>query len=179
MEGDIAELPTACHIDYIEQRELNYHGMSVQYKDAADALVEHVENRRFSKHPEFLLFPIAYLYRHSLELMLKSLVETISESGSIEMPNLAKSHNLATLWNLIKPELINRWPSGNVKILNNVEGLLNDFQKIDKSGQSLRYHKTKEGKGVTEKLPRIIRLELMKDAFSEIYNLLEGCSYDF
>lgn len=90
--------------------------MSRQYRDAADALVEHVEKGRLGMHPEFVLFPVAYLYRHSLELMLKSLVEIISDSGAIQKQDLTKNHGLIRLWQIIKPELIKRWPIKGVTI---------------------------------------------------------------
>ena len=179
MEGDSSAIRSACQIDWIDMAGFHYGAMSRQYRDAADALVEHVEKGRLGKHPEFVLFPVAYLYRHSLELMLKSLVEIISDSGAIQKQDLTKNHGLIRLWQTIKPELIKRWPNADRKPLNNVESLLNDFHKIDKTGQSLRYHVTKEGKDTRESLPRIIRLDLMKSAFGEMYALLDGCGYGF
>lgn len=179
MEGNTSDIRSACQIDWIDMSGFTYDTMSHQYKDAADALVEHVANDRLGKHPEFVFFPIAYLYRHSLELMLKSRVEIIADSGAIEKTDLTKHHNLIHLWEIIKPELIKRWPNADRKPLNNVEALLQDFQKIDKAGQSLRYHLTKEGRDTREKLPQIIRLDLMKSAFAEIYALLDSCACGF
>ena len=179
MEGDASDIRSACQIEWIDMVGFHYDAMSCQYRDAADALVKHVENGELGKHPEFVLFPVVYLYRHSLELKLKALLEIIADSGAIEQTDLTNTHGLVKLWQIIKPKLIERWPDADKKPLNNVEALLTDFHKIDKTGQSLRYHITKDGADTREKLPRIIRLDLMKSAFAEMYSLLDGCGYDF
>jgi len=180
MEGSSKDSYTKCFTDHAG---FGYAGVSLYYKEAADIIVKAKEMGIDRCYPDGLFMPVVYLYRHSLELKLKSLLNQIIIYGYIEKvqedDKILGGHNIIKLWNRIKPALIEQEPKVDKKSLNNVEFLLSDFHKVDKSGQALRYSTLKNGNDVKENYPKIIRLELIKKAFDEMYNLLEGCSIHF
>ncbi len=90
-----------------------------------------------------------------------------------------RGHGLIKLWDAIKPALVDQWPKADRKPLNNAEALIRDFHKIDKSGQSLRYSSTKNGNSVKKGFPKVVWLEMLQEAVSEMYNLLNGCEMHF
>ena len=49
-------------------------GLAEAFKDAGDAIVESAIRDRVRYLPTRLFLPIAYLYRHSMELQMKSMV---------------------------------------------------------------------------------------------------------
>src|SRR5690348_9222326 len=65
------------------------------YKEASDRLVRSVMED--SRHLDFVVFPIAFLYRQYLELSLKQLLR--ESSRLLDIPfTLPKHHRLETLW---------------------------------------------------------------------------------
>ncbi len=183
MEGVQSDSSTKCFIDHMGMPCFGPDYLSWQYKRAADLLVKAKQNGTDPYHPDGLFMPVGYLYRHALELKLKGLLESIiacdliAKEESIE--KLFSKHNIVKLWEAIKPILIDQWQDADRKPLANTEALLCEFHKIDKSGQSLRYSKEINGGDVRYKFPKILRLERLKEAFDEIYNLLDGCSMHF
>ena len=107
MKGESTDSKTKCFINHIGMCGFDYDCMSRQYKDAADALISHVEAGELGKHPEAVFFPIAYMYRHSLELKLKSLLTVMSKRNLFELPDLTK-HKLIPLWEL----MLDAWGRG-------------------------------------------------------------------
>ena len=74
----------------------NWYVYETGYKDAADSLIDSA----IHLGPNFMVYPIMFLYRHYLEIQLKSILLTFQEY--LEMPlklpekNL---HDLQHLWN--------------------------------------------------------------------------------
>ena len=141
------DLDTMCCTQFIG---LNYYGnnyLGDQYKRAADIIVASKQKGvtdTYYSSPEGLFMPVAYLYRHSLELKLKGLLEQIIECDLYEdVDKVLDKHNIIKIWQKIKPILKNQWPKADPKPLNNTEALITDFHKIDKSGQALDIQNSK------------------------------------
>lgn len=183
MEGAQFDSSTKCFIDHMGMSCFGPDYLSGQYKRAADILVKAKQDGADPYHPDGLFMPVGYLYRHALELKLKGLLERIIDCDLMDkeesIEKLLNRHDIVKLWDAIKPILIDQWPKADRKPLNNVEALLCEFHKIDKSGQSLRYSKVKNGGDVRDKFPKIVRLEMLQEAFDEMYSLLDGCSMHF
>jgi hypothetical protein len=66
------------------------------YKDAADILVDNITDNRSS--PDFLCYPIIFLYRHFLETLLKI---TIRYGYRLldRKKDFTATHNIVYLWN--------------------------------------------------------------------------------
>ena len=180
MEGSVADSSTKCFIDHMGLSVFGESYIADQYKRAADQLVEKQKEGGDPYHPDGLFMPIGYLYRHAIELKLKGLLGTIIQCNLAEDENDALGgHGLIKLWDAIKPALVDQWPKADRKPLNNAEALIRDFHKIDKSGQSLRYSSTKNWNNVKNGFPKVVRLEMLQEAVSEMYSLLEGCEMHF
>jgi len=176
MEGDHSDSPAKCFIDHIGMSDFNVGHLAWHYQRAADQLVDHLEQGRDLYNPDGLFMPVGYLYRHCLELKLKRLLSVLVSCGLTNAdPDILDGHDLGKLWRKIKPALREQWPKENPKSMNNVEALINDFIRIDKAGQSLRYATQKNGADVREKFPKIVRLDLLRDAFTGLYNFLDAC----
>jgi len=153
------------------------------FKKAGDYVIEHLKTGQVFGNPDNMFMPIAYLYRHSLELMLKHLVRLgiaarlIEESSDINC-DLGK-HNLYRLWSHACTAIENRWPNGDKKIISNTKALIDDFQRIDKSGQNLRYARDSQDRPTARKFPDSIELVEFRSAYEGVFNLLSGCSAEF
>lgn len=180
MDGPAADSSTKCFIDHMGLSEFGASYIADQYKRAADQLVEMQKQGGDLCHPDGLFMPIAYLYRHAIELKLKGLLDKIIQCGlAKDEDDALGGHGLIKLWDAIKPALVDQWPKADRKPLSNTEALIRDFHKIDKSGQSLRYSSTKNGNSVKEGFPKVVRLDMLQEAVSGMYNLLAGCETHF
>ena len=164
---------------------IKYHGCDAllpeAYKEAADIIISYIQDGKINVHPDMYFFPIAYLYRHGIELFLKKLIrhgiqlQTLREDKKLKKTMV--DHNLYPLWNKVRIVLEKVWPNGDKNDLKNVERLIQEFHNIDPSGQSLRYPKDKTGKLTTEQLPASVDLKLLRNTCDGLFNFFEDC-YD-
>ena len=111
---------------------LKYHSCNVPlpkaYKEATDIILSYIEDGKIVRHPDIYFFPIAYLYRHGIELCLKELVQygirlrILQEDEKLE--KLMGDHKLYPLWNMVRIVLEKIWPNGDKNDLKNVERLI-------------------------------------------------------
>jgi hypothetical protein len=158
--------------------------LSQQFKRAADTIIEHLSTGLAGGgHADGLFAPVAYLYRHSLELELKYLVSLAIEARMAEPDeSLIASlggHQLKPLWLFARAAIKRRWPESNPSSLENVELLIEDFTRVDRSGQSLRYSHDRKGQPTATGYPLDIDLCELKGAVEGVHNLLEGCATEF
>jgi len=175
MEGDESDSKTKCFTEHAYGFYADDSSISQQYLRCADMAIWAQENDPSQPHPDGLFMPIAYLYRHSIELALKSIIRTMHNAGRIsELPNL-DIHKIIPLWNVVRPVLIDTWPNEARSPVNNTQALLEDLQKIDKSGQNLRYTHEKSGNKTSDKFPKVVRLELLQQAMHEVHTFISSC----
>lgn len=177
MAGDKDDSKTKCFVDHAYGFHADDFGVSMHYLRCADMAIWAQENDPSLPHPDGLFMPIAYLYRHSIELALKSIIRTMYNAQRLsELPeDVLEQHVIIPLWNIVRPVLIETWPIEDRTPLNNTQALLESLQRIDKSGQNLRYSHQKNGNKTSDKYPKIIRLELFKQAVHEVYNFITSC----
>jgi len=175
--------PTLCDIKCLSRFDVDEGFLSEEFRLAADHVIEHLKTGQTFGHPDGLFMPIAYLYRHALELVLKHLVRLglaanlIEDSGEIRSD--LQRHSLHKLWCNARIAIEKRWPDGDKKIIHNTQALIDDFQRIDKSGQNLRYTRNPQGRSTLDKYPDSIELVEFQHAFEGVHNLLSGCSWEF
>lgn len=127
---------------------LNFeHDMTYCYVEgfvhAADLLFEHVA--KTSQSQDFLVYPIAFMYRHHIELCLKKVVEL---GDSLEGVSLIKkpNHLLEPLWERAKRIIVNadivEPKSADLK---SVEQFIKRFAEVDTPSTHFRYPKQKGG----------------------------------
>ena len=106
---------------------------AVGYKDAADLLVESLNERGRN---DALVFPIAFCYRQYLELQLKALAVAVREfSGEDVLP----IHDLHRLWQPLKSRLANELAENEQQPLEAVDECISEFARIDPKSTTFRY----------------------------------------
>jgi hypothetical protein len=147
------------------------------FKAAADLVVNAVPGATgedFPFFPDQYFFPVAYLYRHCLELQLKALLRTGFGLVSVN-DDLLGSHNLHQLWNKARELLEVRWSGAPKDPLDAAEQVILNFHRLDGSGQEFRYPRAKEGKKSLSKAPPVVSLDNLKDVVNGVYDFLSGC----
>src|SRR4051812_21456846 len=76
-----------------------WHIYALGYKEAADTLVSHVNDR--GRNQDTLVYPIVFLYRQYLELALKDLIREGRSLEDIAEP-FPRSHRIDELWRVCK-----------------------------------------------------------------------------
>lgn len=149
------------------------------FKTAAEMVIDTYESAPRNPYRDELFYPVANLYRHCLELKFKDLVRLGVARGffaKAEVRAILGRHNLLDLWEPVRRLLEDGWRGAPAGPLDGIESVVKQFHKADPDGQCLRYERTKSGKlNRQEKLPRFIRLSVLKRSMDGVYNLLDTC----
>ena len=114
----------------------SWHLVAWGYRQAADALVEHLTDRARMSEPACL--PIIFLYRHYVELSLKGMLLVLGElSAKLEKPS--HKHALVPLWDLLRTKL-----SAQVRIeddhwMQRAGSIIREFDSMDPKSFAFRY----------------------------------------
>jgi hypothetical protein len=156
---------------------------SEAFKLAAEMIINSHENAPRSPHHDELSFPVAYLYRHCLELKLKKItmigihLNILQRSDKI-LDLLNKKHGLAKLWTKAKAVINERWAGAEQESPKAVEAVINEFHQADPSGQAFRYCTDSNGKRFRhERLPDHISLATLRETMDAVCTFLDAC-YD-
>jgi hypothetical protein len=142
------------------------------YKEAADIIVDQVVETGLGM--DTLIYPVAFLYRHYLELRLKEIIihgqQLLDRSSGIQ-----HLHRIDVLWFSCRHILEEIWPEGSNSDLDAVEACIIEFCQVDQQSTSFRYPITKDG---SPTLPSVehINLRHLKSVLGRIASLLEGSS---
>jgi hypothetical protein len=149
------------------------------FKEAGDNIITQLSRKGNRRHPDMLFMPIAYLYRHSLELQLKQIIrlgidlEVVQDNEKLR--RALSRHNLHSLWNYVKKAVDGVDPgSSSTKDFSTTESIIQRFHSIDMSGQRLRYSKNLSGGKPSTDLPKFVELKHLKEVYEGLFNLLEG-----
>jgi hypothetical protein len=146
------------------------------YRMAAEKLVEQTYDGTLAIN--WLIFPIWYLYRHYLELRLKSLIWDGNAMAGVPREDLTKIHSLEGLWRKCRAS-IERWQSDCPgSDLDAVEKTLRQFNDKDNNSQAARY--TKDTLGKPSRLLGIeINLKTFAETVTKAANFLDAASDAF
>lgn len=160
------------------------------FQRAADMIVAAAQSDDLN--PDDLFFPVAYLYRHHLELMLKGLIRLGVRAGTIEAPADCQSepcptcghrkvrkdwqwwHNLHKLWNKAKQLIEEVWPDSPSGDLKAVEQVILEFHKLDRSGQAFRYALDKHGRPHLTGAPQLVDLNNLRSVVDRVSRFLDA-----
>ncbi len=166
-------------LHWLASRNVGDSFLAQSFKEAGDKIVKELSRGENLEQGEKFFLPVAYLYRHSLELKMKSIIrqglrlQLIKKDKKISA--VLRIHNLSQLWDAAKKIVRAYWPSGPQDELNAAEDIIAKFHEIDKSGQILRYSKDQSGKSTLGMLPDSVELTHLQDVFEAIFNFLDGC----
>jgi hypothetical protein len=145
----------------------------VGFQRAADMIVDTAQTDALN--PDDLFFPVAYLYRHHLELMLKELVRLGIGLGALDgCEKILGEHNLHKLWNNAKQLIKLVWPDSPDDDVKAAEHLILEFHKLDPTGQAFRYARGKNGSPHLQGVPERVGLDNLKAAVDALSRFLEA-----
>lgn len=151
----------------------NWDTYATGYKIAGDTLVQYVIDN--NRDQDFLVYPIAFLYRQYLELRLKELI-VVSSALLNKDDEFRKNHNLLSLWQLARPNIESVYPDDKNKIyLNMLEERIKELSDLDFKSDAFRYPKDQKGKDTLRGLLHI-NLKQLREVFQGISNVLDGAS---
>ena len=151
------------------------------FMDAADALMETYQ--AMTLYREAFFFPIAYLYRHGLELLLKDLVRIgvflqFFKQEDVEV--MLAGHPLAPLWNKARKLIEHRFPNSDPSPIKGTEAIINQFHQDDPSGQRLRYVLSKDGAWHDHfTLPKKVDVQNLREQMQGVHSFLTCCANSF
>lgn len=149
------------------------------FKLAAEMVIDRYEDDPESPYHDELLFPVAYLYRHCLEIKLKDLIRVgiaVKFFKRADVKDVLNDHNLAKLWTKVKKLVAHRWPNEDPTPLNAAEAIVNEFHQADPNGQVFRYDRDNGGRPHRyDKLPEFISLAKLRNTVDGVYTFLDTC----
>lgn len=146
---------------------------TIGFRLAADALIN--KARQDNTPPDLLFIPVAYLYRHYLELMLKDLVRMGVKGNSIVVTDKRLTqHDLERLWQSAREMIEAFWPASPSDDVNAVEQVIHEFHHFDPDGQALRYAHDKSGNANLSTVPAWIDLDSLQTTMKAVANFLEA-----
>lgn len=148
------------------------------FKEAAQLVIDKCEEEGERPANDILVFPVLYLYRHGIELNLKSIIGIgigLDFFKREDVQDDLQWHNLAKLWSHAKKLLLHRWSTSDPEPLKATEAVINELHQSDPNGQVFRYAADKDGRRHRyEKLPDHISLATLKKTMDGVFNFLEA-----
>jgi len=112
------------------------------YKNAADTIVASINESKRVYDP--LVFPVVFLYRHYLELILKGLIIKACKLFG-EKIDFKENHRIDDLWDSCCALIKRVSPGDSEEELRNIGNLINEFVKVDPFATAFRYPTDKKG----------------------------------
>ncbi len=145
------------------------------YKEAADIVVDRIMDGY--GHQDFLVYPVMFLYRQYLELMIKNLIRNSwSLLDEDENDDLGR-HDLRRYWRLCCKLLERVAPGDSTAELNYVGKLIDEFCDHDPQSFAFRYPETKPDKKTSERARTLqaldsINLRNVREVLANVAGLL-------
>ncbi len=120
----------ACIDPYVDMTRLARY-----YKDAGDELAAVVQANNAKL--DCLIYPVTYLYRMHVELLLKMIVHAgrrVSDSAGFE-----RSHDLGKLWSEAKGHALAHLPDEPPEWVRDIDRVLQEFMTVDPGSTTFRY----------------------------------------
>lgn len=150
--------------------------MAESFQAAADLIADN--RTQVSPRGDAAFWPVAYLYRHAHELLLKVLLPKASNLAGAELSNNARkvllSHDLNGLWNRTRRCISEIWTEGNEKSFEKVDSTINDLHAIDPLGDAFRYPTARDGNEHLLDLPFGTSIDHFCNSAAESFNCLSG-----
>lgn len=140
------------------------------YKDAADALVEALAERKASL--DSVVYPLVFLYRQAIELQLK-LILPLARRLAGKAPVDDHKHFLPPLWNELHLLLKQLDPPGDDQDLKALGALIQQLDQVDPASFAFRYHKDKQGQVSLPALSHI-NVRHLAEVMDSVFLLLGG-----
>jgi hypothetical protein len=126
-------------VGWVQSRK-DFFGYVEGYRRAAVTLFESLEHTRQS--PEYMVWPLAFLWRHFIELSLKDIIATgrVLQGDEARFP---AHHQLGKLWKEAREQI--EAISGALDEFKHVEASIGEFERLDPKADGFRYPLAKNG----------------------------------
>lgn len=152
-------------LTWLRGRPRDMYGYVEGYRRAASAIYQSAVETHAS--PEYMLFPLAFAWRHYVEIALKDIIAASRELAGEEW-GFPRGHNLLDLWRVAR-SLLGRIGDPTAPELANVENNLREFDRIDQRGDGFRYPLDREGTLPTlQNAPDNVNLRLLHEAMDAV-----------
>ncbi|MET8258367.1 hypothetical protein [Micromonospora sp. NPDC005205] len=148
----------------------NPYGPIQGYRRAAEIIASQIAERHHEI--DLLIFPFGMCWRHHIELRLKDLLPALQELLGRPVA-VEPSHNIAKLWDKVKPLIIEAHGEGESTDVRNVSRIIGQLTRLDKDGQEFRYNKRRDGRPTLEGV-EYIDVSKFHEAMSGVANFLDG-----
>ncbi|MBE9048748.1 hypothetical protein IQ255_30965 [Pleurocapsales cyanobacterium LEGE 10410] len=155
-------------LDFPADREVIY---SEGYKEAANLIASHLQADRMKI--DLLIYPLVFLYRHHVELSLKSIIISGNKLLDRQNQNL-HHHKIDVLWIEVKDIITEIW-SDHSDDIDAVENIISQLASIDPGSFSFRYHEDKIGNSTISAL-KSLDINNFKIVMDSLSNFLGGVS---
>jgi hypothetical protein len=144
------------------------------YKQAGDVLIEWVERQKGLA--DSVIHPLCFLYRHYLELTLKSIIVDcqawLGKSGKLPL-----SHEIQDLWKICRALLEEIYGEDFLGDKSAIEEKINTFIRIAPPHDAFRYPISKKGK-LSFPEAHYVNVRVLGEEIHEIWKFFFGISND-
>lgn len=132
---------------------------------------------------DLIVYPIAYLYRHHIELVLKEIIRLAldleEKSPTPAQEKKLGGHDLLSLWSMARPMLgpvceiagSDPLPSED---LQGIDSYMNQINAHDPRGESFRYARTRDAKRTLGPTLKLINIRTFATGMEKLADYLEG-----
>jgi len=149
------------------------HGYIYGYKKAADILVKRVNKTAISQ--DYLIYPIVFLYRQHIELILKNLIHLGRELYD-EGSGYPTHHKINDLWPIVKGYARKTKNNKDHKEFSFIEHIIKELSDTDPQSMSFRYAKDKYGEPSNPKISQI-NIRHFGETINEVSEFLETLEF--
>lgn len=170
--GSDARFPMQnAHVGYVLERQ-DVYAYREGYRRGAMILAERAHAS--DEPPELLVWPVAWLWRHYLELALKETIATgkllEEESAGWQWPH---GHVLARLWRDAR-RYVEPHGDPDAPELTNVASIIAEFDALDRDATGFRYTENLDGARSLPNAPEHINVGLMDETMQRIAGFLDA-----
>lgn len=146
------------------------------YYEGARGLAEAVWAEPHIVYLDSAIYPIAFLYRHYIELSLKWLIYLLRslESNERSIPN--NTHDVHTLWQESRRLLIQHFHPDEVPGLLGMDGCIDDLKQHDPTSFAFRYPTDRQGNNQLHGLQHI-NLRVLYETMRRVNTFLDCMSH--
>lgn len=162
-------------------KDVSWDSYCIAYKDAADILVQHIESINYRR--DDLVYPIMFLYRHFLELVIKKLIiKATVYDQDIKLPKkFYNLHQLDKLWSICEEYLLKALPDLTDKDKDDfeeIDRIIKEFCTRDKYSTEFRYSDDK-GSGLSIQPNTQFPITVIREIIWKIYSILDEKNFYF
>lgn len=156
---------------YIQPWNKDFSAYAEGYKKAADIVTDHVTTTSEGDRSvrDYVVFPVAFLYRHYIELRLKEILLVGGRLYDLK-ERLPKHHRIDELWKHARSIVKETSASEDLDVM---DACISEFAKMDQNSQSFRYPVDRDGNQSIKPDQLVISLPHLRDVMERLGSFLD------